>query len=111
MTSHTITSAVGAVYSCKAKTGLRHSPWGLHTRTRLSSILRLNPNSSLKTSWFHSAIVQFPRAWHYTKRWPRWVGVKGSTRNGHRDSKCPSARFFHMLRGDTGAPSEGATCS
>ncbi|GFT13335.1 hypothetical protein TNCV_1550921 [Trichonephila clavipes] len=38
-------------------------------------------------------------------------GVKRSTRNEHRDSKCPSARCFRMVRGDTGAPSEGATCT
>ncbi|GFX39701.1 e3 ubiquitin-protein ligase RNF13 [Trichonephila clavipes] len=61
MAPHTITPAVGAVYRCKAKAGLRHSPRGLHTRTRLSSLLRLNLDSSLKTTWFHSAAVQFPR--------------------------------------------------
>ncbi|GFX55850.1 hypothetical protein TNCV_610161 [Trichonephila clavipes] len=27
---------------CEAKAGLKHSPLGLHTRTRLSSLLRLN---------------------------------------------------------------------
>ncbi|GFY28230.1 transposable element Tcb1 transposase [Trichonephila clavipes] len=39
------------------------------------------------------------------------MGVKDSTRNGHRDPKCPSARRLHMVREDTGAPSEGATCA
>ncbi|GFV25922.1 uncharacterized protein TNCV_2920331 [Trichonephila clavipes] len=43
------------------------------------------------------------------KRRRRWVGVKGSTRNGRRDPKCPSARRLRMVREDTGAPSEGAT--
>ncbi|GFT75209.1 transposon Tf2-6 polyprotein [Trichonephila clavipes] len=37
-------------------------------------------------------------------------GVKGSTRNGCRDPKCPSARRLSMVREDTGAPSKGATC-
>ncbi|GFW26797.1 uncharacterized protein TNCV_3623331 [Trichonephila clavipes] len=104
--TYTITLAVGAVCRCKAKTGLRRSPWGLHTRTRLSSLLRLNLDSSLKMTWFHSAAVQFSRAWHHSKRRRRWVGVKGSTRNGRRDPKCPSARRLHMVREDTGVPNE-----
>ncbi|GFT25498.1 uncharacterized protein TNCV_3173771 [Trichonephila clavipes] len=40
-----------------------------------------------------------------------WVSVKDSTRNGHRDSKCPSARPLHMVREYTLAPCEGATCA
>ncbi|GFU86754.1 e3 ubiquitin-protein ligase RNF13 [Trichonephila clavipes] len=66
MSFHIITPAVGAVCRYKAKAGLRRSTWGLHTRTRLSSLLRLNLYSSLKTTWFHSAAVQFPRAWGTT---------------------------------------------
>ncbi|GFT12556.1 e3 ubiquitin-protein ligase RNF13 [Trichonephila clavipes] len=61
----------------KAKAGLRRSPRSLHTRTRLPSLLRLNLDSSLKTTWFHSALVQFPRARYRSKRRRRWVGVKG----------------------------------
>ncbi|GFT49078.1 e3 ubiquitin-protein ligase RNF13 [Trichonephila clavipes] len=52
---HSITPAVKAVCPCKANSGLRHSPSGLPTRTRLPSLLRLNLDSSLKTTWFHSA--------------------------------------------------------
>ncbi|PRD31920.1 UNVERIFIED_CONTAM: hypothetical protein NCL1_22034 [Trichonephila clavipes] len=111
MAPHTITPAEEAVCRCKAKAGLRRSPRGLHKRTRLSSLLRLNPDFSLKTTWFHSAAVQFPRARHHTKRRRRWVGVKGSTLNGRRDPKCPSARCLRMVREDTGAPNEGATCT
>ncbi|GFU90651.1 uncharacterized protein TNCV_2092481 [Trichonephila clavipes] len=74
-------------------------------------MLRLNLDSSLKTTLFHSAAVKFPRARHYSKRRHRWVGVKGSTRNGRRDPKCPSVRCLRMVREDTGAPSEGATCA
>ncbi|GFT04706.1 uncharacterized protein TNCV_334551 [Trichonephila clavipes] len=62
MTPHTYTPAVGAVCHCKSKTELRRSPRGLHTRKRLSSPMKLNRYSLLKTTWFHSAAVQFPRA-------------------------------------------------
>ncbi|GFX57337.1 e3 ubiquitin-protein ligase RNF13 [Trichonephila clavipes] len=31
------------------------------------NLLRLNLDSSLKTTWFHSAAVQFPRARHHLK--------------------------------------------
>ncbi|GFS85108.1 uncharacterized protein TNCV_4222871 [Trichonephila clavipes] len=88
---------MGAACRCKAKAGLRLSPRGLHTRTRSSSLLRLNLDSSLKTTWFHSAAVQFPRVRLHSKRRRRWVGVKGSTRNGCRDPKCPSARRLRMV--------------
>ncbi|GFV39022.1 uncharacterized protein TNCV_965881 [Trichonephila clavipes] len=106
MAPHTITPAV---CHCKAKAGFRCSPPGLHTRTRLLSLLRLNLDSSLKTPWFHFAAVQFPRALHHSKRRRRCVGVKGSTRNARHDSKCPSARRLRMVQEGTEAPSEGAT--
>ncbi|GFS66436.1 uncharacterized protein TNCV_3856861 [Trichonephila clavipes] len=92
MTPHTITPSVGAVCHFKAKTEWRRSPWSLHTRTRLLSLLGSNLDLSLKTIWFHSAAVQFPRARHHSKRRRRWVGIKGSTRNECRDPKCLSAR-------------------
>ncbi|GFX09771.1 uncharacterized protein TNCV_653701 [Trichonephila clavipes] len=111
MAPHNITPAVGAVCRCKAKARLRRSPRDLHTRTHLPSLLRLNLNSWLKTTWFHSAAVQFPCAWHHSKWRRRWVSVKGSTHNGHRDFKCPSARHLRMVQEDRGAPSEGAACS
>ncbi|GFX99981.1 e3 ubiquitin-protein ligase RNF13 [Trichonephila clavipes] len=85
MAPHTITPAVRAVCLCKAKAGLRRSPRGLNTRTRLSPLLKMNLDSSLKTIWFHSAVVQFPPARHHSKRRRRWVGVKGSTRNECHD--------------------------
>ncbi|GFV12612.1 uncharacterized protein TNCV_4425651 [Trichonephila clavipes] len=109
MAPYAITPAVGVVCRCKVKAGLRHSIWGLRTRTRLSSLLILNLDSWLKPTWFHSAAVQFPRTRHPSKRRRRWMGVKGSTRNGHRYPKCPSARRLRMIREDTGAPKEGAT--
>ncbi|GFT27623.1 uncharacterized protein TNCV_3570041 [Trichonephila clavipes] len=102
MASHTITLAVRVMCRCKAKAGLRRSPQGLYTRTRLSLLLRLNLDSSLYTTWFHSAAIHFPSARHLSKRRRRWVGVKGSTRNGRLDPKYPSARRLRMVREDTG---------
>ncbi|GFX27013.1 uncharacterized protein TNCV_803131 [Trichonephila clavipes] len=111
MAPHNITPAVGVVCRCKAKARLRHSPRGLHTRTRLSSLLRFNLDSSLKTTWFHTAAVQFSRAWHHSRETRRWVNVKGSTRNKRRDPKCPSARRLCMVQEDTGATNEGSICA
>ncbi|GFW86770.1 uncharacterized protein TNCV_2809251 [Trichonephila clavipes] len=111
MAPHTITPAVVAVCRCKAKAGERCSSWGVHTRTRLSSLLRLNLDSQLKMTSFHYAVFQFPRARHHLKRRRRRVGVKGSTRNGRHDTKCPSPRHLRMVREDTGAPIKGATCA
>ncbi|GFV21075.1 e3 ubiquitin-protein ligase RNF13 [Trichonephila clavipes] len=59
MTPHTITPAMEAVRRCKAKAGLRRSARRLQTRTRLSSLPRLNLDSSIKTTWFLSVAVQF----------------------------------------------------
>ncbi|GFW82284.1 uncharacterized protein TNCV_3817651 [Trichonephila clavipes] len=56
------------------------------------------------------ALLQFPLAWHHSKRKRRSIDVKGSTRNGRRDPKCPSAKRLGMVREDTGAPSQGTTC-
>ncbi|GFV97645.1 uncharacterized protein TNCV_2041531 [Trichonephila clavipes] len=107
MTLHTITPAVVVVCRCKSKVGLRRSPRGLHTRTRLSSLLRSNLDSLIKITWFHSTAVKFPRAQHPSKRRRRRVG----TSNGCRYPKCPLARRFHMVPEDTEAPTEGATCA
>ncbi|GFW23943.1 uncharacterized protein TNCV_4949891 [Trichonephila clavipes] len=104
MTPHTITPAARAVCHCKAKAGSRRSTWGLYTQTRLSSLLRSNLDLLLKTTWFHSAA-------DHSKGRRRWVGVKGSTHNGRRDPKRPSARCLRMVRKDSRAPSEGDTCA
>ncbi|GFU91515.1 uncharacterized protein TNCV_2542831 [Trichonephila clavipes] len=121
MVPHTITGTpyhqwyhipvAGAVCRYKVKAGLRRSPRGPHTKTRLSSLLTLNLDSSLKTIWFHSTAVQFPHAWHHSKQRHRWVGVNGCTRNGRRDPKCPLARRLRMVLEDTGAAGKGATCA
>ncbi|GFW88427.1 uncharacterized protein TNCV_3551971 [Trichonephila clavipes] len=103
MAPHTITQAVGAVCRCKPKAGLRRSPGGLHTRARLLSLLRLNLDLSLKTTWFHYAVVQFLLVCGTTASGGvDGCAVKGSTRNVRRDPKCPSARRLRMVREDTG---------
>ncbi|GFW79098.1 uncharacterized protein TNCV_3631291 [Trichonephila clavipes] len=109
MATHTIALVVRVVCRCKAKAGLRRLPRGLHKRTQLSSVLRLNMDSSLKTTWFHSAAVHFPRAWHYSKCRHQMVGFKASTRNGRYDPKCPSARPLSYGSRRHRTPSEGAT--
>ncbi|GFS62046.1 hypothetical protein TNCV_2593081 [Trichonephila clavipes] len=67
MAPHTIPSVVRAVCRSNANAGLMHSTWGLHTRIRLSSLLRLKLDSSLKMASFHFSVVQYPRAWHHSK--------------------------------------------
>ncbi|GFW42712.1 uncharacterized protein TNCV_473021 [Trichonephila clavipes] len=62
-------------------------------------------------SWFHSASVQFPRAWHHSKQRRRWVGVKGSTCNGRFDRECSSVRHLRMVQVDAGSPCEVTTCA
>ncbi|GFW76520.1 e3 ubiquitin-protein ligase RNF13 [Trichonephila clavipes] len=74
MAPHTNTQAVGAVFRCKANAELRRSSRGLHTRTRLSSVLRLNLKPSLKTTWCHSAADQFPHArYHFKGGFDGWA--------------------------------------
>ncbi|GFW59567.1 e3 ubiquitin-protein ligase RNF13 [Trichonephila clavipes] len=50
MTPNTTTPAVGVVCCCKAKAGMRRSTRSIHTITRLSSLLRWNLDSWLKTT-------------------------------------------------------------
>ncbi|GFW70844.1 uncharacterized protein TNCV_3365941 [Trichonephila clavipes] len=111
MALHTITPA-GVVCHCKVKTELRNSLRNLHIRTRLSSLFKLNLDSSLIyiTTCFYSVAIPSRRALHQPKRRHRWVGVIGSTHNGYRDTRCPAARSLTMVRKDTEARSEGATC-
>ncbi|GFV80635.1 uncharacterized protein TNCV_4617971 [Trichonephila clavipes] len=76
----------------------------------ISGLGRLRKGSnSVETVLWHPC--RFPHARHRSKRSLRWMGVKGSTRNGRRDPKCPSARRLRMVRGDTGASNEGAICA
>ncbi|GFW80511.1 uncharacterized protein TNCV_2416131 [Trichonephila clavipes] len=91
-------------------TGLRRSPRGLHTRPQLSSLLKLNLDLSLKTNWFHFIAVQSCYVSHLSKRRHRWMDDIGSIRNGHRDTRSPSARNLAMVWEDIGAHSKGAPC-
>ncbi|GFW40775.1 uncharacterized protein TNCV_4368231 [Trichonephila clavipes] len=54
---------------------------------------------------------KFPRVWRNSKWMRRWDCVNGSTCNGRRDPKFPSARCRRMVREDTGTSYEGATCA
>ncbi|GFY32240.1 uncharacterized protein TNCV_3557481 [Trichonephila clavipes] len=105
MIPQTITPAVGAVCHYKPKPGLRRSPGGLHTRTRLSSLLILNLDSSLNI-WFNLAAFQFPREWYKFKRRCQWVVDKAV-----HDLKYSSANCLRLDREDRGAPCEGAICA
>ncbi|GFU71604.1 hypothetical protein TNCV_3035441 [Trichonephila clavipes] len=81
-------TSLRVVYHCKEKAALRHSSRGFHTRTRLSSLLKLKLDSLLKTTGFYSVAIQSRRARHQFKRRCLWVGVIGSIRNGCRDTRC-----------------------
>ncbi|GFW84413.1 hypothetical protein TNCV_1132811 [Trichonephila clavipes] len=50
MAPYTITPDVEAMYRCATKPGVRRSPPGLHTCTRLSSLPKLNLALPLKTT-------------------------------------------------------------
>ncbi|GFV76720.1 uncharacterized protein TNCV_4729401 [Trichonephila clavipes] len=105
----TITPAVLAVCRCKAKAELKRLPQGLHTRTRLSSLL--NRNLSLKTTWFYSTahLCFLLRGTTPNEGVHGWASKAARVMGA--DPKCPSTRRLRMVREDTGAPSEGATCS
>ncbi|GFU36296.1 uncharacterized protein TNCV_559331 [Trichonephila clavipes] len=79
--------------------------------TRGDRVLYAMPPHTIKLAVGAVCRCEFPRAWHHSKLRCRWVRVKGSTRNGRRDTKCPSARSLRMVREDTETPSEGATCA
>ncbi|GFX11154.1 uncharacterized protein TNCV_4503661 [Trichonephila clavipes] len=110
MTPNTITPAVKAVCHCKANTGLRHSPRSLHTRTRLSPQLRMNLDSSLNMTWFHSAAVQFLSLSSSCVA-PLPTEASMGKRQGHHEPGCLSARRLRMVQEDTGVPNEAATCA
>ncbi|GFX16611.1 uncharacterized protein TNCV_23821 [Trichonephila clavipes] len=61
--------------------------------------------------WSSGRPIIITHARYHSKRRRRWVSFKSSTRNGRCDPKCPSARRLRMIREDTGAPNESATCA
>ncbi|GFU86599.1 uncharacterized protein TNCV_3839851 [Trichonephila clavipes] len=85
--------------------------WGSGRSRKSSNSAETVLRHPICTTWFPSTAVQFPRVWHHSKRRRRWVSVKGSTPNLRHDPKCPLARQLHMVREDTEASSEGATCA
>ncbi|GFW75449.1 uncharacterized protein TNCV_4426331 [Trichonephila clavipes] len=83
MAPHTITPAVGAVCRCKAKTGLRRSPKALHITNTIVITAEIESGFVAKED-----LVPF-----------RCSPVSSCTRR------------LRMVRENTGAPSEGATCA
>ncbi|GFW48903.1 uncharacterized protein TNCV_3901011 [Trichonephila clavipes] len=110
MTPHTIILAVKVVCCCKAKVRLSRSPEGLYTRTRSSSLLKLNLDLSLNTKWFHSVAIQFRRARQNFKRRHRWLGAMGRKHDEYHDTRCPLASALRRAIKDTGPRSVGAAC-
>ncbi|GFX15927.1 uncharacterized protein TNCV_522341 [Trichonephila clavipes] len=110
--THTITPAVREVCHSKAKAGLRRSLRGLHRRTRLSSLLRLNLDSRVTQDslvLFHCNLVSLCTA--PLQNVASMGEREGSTHNGCCDPKCPSERHLHVVREDTWAPSKVANCA
>ncbi|GFV76141.1 uncharacterized protein TNCV_4672301 [Trichonephila clavipes] len=72
---HTITPAVR---QCDVEQwgGLYRSPGRLHTRTRLSSVPKINRDSSLNTTFCQSGTFHIHLAWHHCRRSCRCSGVK-----------------------------------
>lgn len=58
ITDNTNTPLLRTMYRRKPKAGLRCSPRGLHTRTRLSSLSKIKLDSSLKTILYHLVASQ-----------------------------------------------------
>ncbi|GFU88059.1 uncharacterized protein TNCV_1336281 [Trichonephila clavipes] len=111
MTPHTFTLAVGVVCCCKAKAGLRAFTTGSpHTNTIVITA-EIESGFVTKDDLAPFPCSQVSSCMAPLKRRRRWMSVKGSTSNRRRDPKCPSARRLHMVREDTGALGEGATCA
>ncbi|GFV08725.1 hypothetical protein TNCV_1851211 [Trichonephila clavipes] len=87
MTPYTTTPGVTAVCRCKAKAGLKRSPRSSHTRHDCHHCLNCESDSSFKMTCcsIPSSVTPFKR-----RSW--WVIVIGSTRNGSRETRCPSAQ-------------------
>ncbi|GFX27668.1 transposable element Tcb2 transposase [Trichonephila clavipes] len=99
MAPHTLTPAVGAVSRCKTKTGLRRSPRGLHTQTRLSSLPRL---FVAKDDLVPFRCISVSSCVAPLQTEASIDGRQG--RNGRRDPKCPLARTWNRFL-ETGSAS------
>ncbi|GFV64873.1 hypothetical protein TNCV_3847381 [Trichonephila clavipes] len=101
---HTITPAVRTVCCCKAKGRIEAFPMGsLHTNAIESGFVAKGDLVPFCCSLVSSCATPLQ-----TKT--LMGGARGNTCNGCRDPKCPSARCLHMVREDTEAPNEVATC-
>ncbi|GFU92035.1 uncharacterized protein TNCV_1665201 [Trichonephila clavipes] len=96
---------------CKAKTGLSRSSRGSpHTNTIVIT-------TEIRSGFIaKDVLVSFHRSPLSSCAAPLQTEASmgrrhGQARNGRCDPKCPSARRLRMVREDTGAPNEGATCT
>ncbi|GFW85148.1 uncharacterized protein TNCV_3248881 [Trichonephila clavipes] len=85
--------------------------WGLGDLLQTDRLIETSAPAPQSPMVTYTGMDTFPRARHHSKQRRRWVDVKGSTRNGHRDPKCPSARCLLMVREDPGVHNEGANCA
>ncbi|GFX83253.1 uncharacterized protein TNCV_4988471 [Trichonephila clavipes] len=83
---------------------LYRSPGCLHTRTRLSSVLKTNRDSSLNTTFCQSVTFHIDLTWHHCRRSCRCSGVKGSARKGCLDLRFASARCLEIVCGTIATP-------
>ncbi|GFV84131.1 teneurin-m [Trichonephila clavipes] len=80
------------------------SPGRLHTRTRLSSVPKINRDSSLNTNFYQSVTFHIDLARHHCRRSCRCSGVKGSARKGRLDLRFASARCLEIVCGTIATP-------
>ncbi|GFV17411.1 uncharacterized protein TNCV_2901231 [Trichonephila clavipes] len=83
---------------------LYRSSGRLHTRTRLSSVLKTHRDSSLNTTFSQSVNFHTDLACNHCRRSFRCFGVKGSARKGRLDLRFASARFLEIVSGTIATP-------
>lgn len=83
MMPQTITSAVREVCCKTAWIELHCSPGYLHNCTWLSSVSKMNLDSSLNTRFCQSVVFPIALAWHHCRMTCWCFGVKGSMQKGH----------------------------
>ncbi|GFS67668.1 uncharacterized protein TNCV_4363551 [Trichonephila clavipes] len=84
--------------------GLYRSTGRLHTRTRLSSVPKINRDSSLNTTFCQYVTFHIDLAWHHCRRSFRCSGVRGSAQKGCLDLRFASARSQETVCGTIATP-------
>ncbi|GFT36757.1 uncharacterized protein TNCV_2755681 [Trichonephila clavipes] len=83
---------------------LYRSLGNFHTRTRLSSVPKINRDLSLNTTFCQSVTLHIDLAWYHCRRSCQCSGVKGSARKGHLDLRFASARCLEIVCGTIATP-------